>query len=472
MDEKVLPKFVLPSPKFARTENEANRTTMHYLTPSGMTLLPRAKQPPPMYGARGSTVPAKYLPVEQSPITSMPQAPPIYKSPPRPEHCHNCGMELANAQDMRRHLEQHETCPAEDCDFAALHNIVERHIEANHITGLYTKVKRVWTAEDTAAWRAERRKKFPTAANVELAKRAKEQRLKRGERLEASKSRFGRREDRARTRPNSYQEKRPKSNKKGKGKSQHVDKKKADENIRKETDALQEETSHVSGTGVPMFRGTGQMLDYEHFKDNVQDKENVLCGLLGMYGSDSEDSEIEAEEGNRSQGQKSPQLETVRRLDSPECSTLENESSRADPIAPNTAVQKNTPETSEEPTISSEDLDLLKENNCSSDEAPDEAPIQRVTESISEPAITKPQFVEPKPGPSRKPAAPRAQKRISGLNYNRARKTTKQNTMLSKLLAVDIRHERNVLLQCVRYVCENNFFGIGASENKDQVKNS
>lgn len=26
-----------------------------------MTLLPRAKQPPPMYGARGSTVPAKYL---------------------------------------------------------------------------------------------------------------------------------------------------------------------------------------------------------------------------------------------------------------------------------------------------------------------------------------------------------------------------------------------------------------------------
>lgn len=32
--------------------------------------------------------------------------------------------------------------------------------------------------------------RFPTAANVELARLAKEQRIKRGERLEASKSRF------------------------------------------------------------------------------------------------------------------------------------------------------------------------------------------------------------------------------------------------------------------------------------------
>ncbi|XP_022221414.2 nuclear fragile X mental retardation-interacting protein 1 [Drosophila obscura] len=455
MEEKVLPKFVLPSPKFAKTENEANRTTMHYLTPSGMTLLPRAKQPPPMYGARGSTVPAKYLQMDPSTVTATPEAPPIYKSPPRPEHCHNCGMELANAQDMRRHLEQHEACPAEGCDFAALHNIVERHIEANHITGVYQKVKKVWTPEDTAAWRAERRKKFPTAANVELAKRVKEQRLKRGERLEASKSRFGRREDRARTRPNNSQEKRPKPNKKAKGKSQHVEKKKGDESIRQETDALEEKTSHLSGTGVPMFRGTGQMLDYEHSKDNVKKKENVLCGLLGMYGSDSEDSEIEAEEKDQSQGQKSPLLETELQVQIAECSTVENVSPRVDLVDPNTDVPNNT---FEEPIT----------NDCSSDDAPDEAPIQRVTESISEQAVIKPQFMEPKPLPSPKPAAPKAQKRISGLNYKRARKTTKQNTMLSKLLASDIRHERNVLLQCVRYVCENNFFGIGASGSRDQ----
>lgn len=68
-------------------------------------------------------------------------------------------MELANSQDMKLHLEQHEFCPADDCDFAALHNILERHIEANHITGTYVKVKKIWSEEELAAWRAERRKK-------------------------------------------------------------------------------------------------------------------------------------------------------------------------------------------------------------------------------------------------------------------------------------------------------------------------
>ncbi|SPP76182.1 blast:Nuclear fragile X mental retardation-interacting protein 1 [Drosophila guanche] len=363
-------------------------------------------------------------------------------------------MELANAQDMRRHLEQHETCPAEGCDFAALHNIVEHHIEANHITGVYQKVKKLWTPEDTAAWKAERRKKFPTAANVELAKRAKEQRLKRGERLEASKSRFGRREDRQRTRPNNSQEKRPRSSKKAKGKSQ----KNVEESIRQNADALEEDTSYISGTGVPMFRGTGQMVNYEHSKVNGKKSENALCGLLGMYGSGSEDSEIESEENKQWQGQRSPQRET-------ECSTVKNEISRDDPLVPNTVVQMNSLETVEEFPMSFEDL--IKENDCSSDDAPDEAPIQRVIESITETAIHQTEFITPKPRPSPKPTAAKAQKRISGLNYKRARKTTKPNTMLSKLLASDIRHERNVLLQCVRYVCENQFFGIGASTSED-----
>ena len=34
-----------------------------------------------------------------------------------------------------------------------------------------------------------------------------------------------------------------------------------------------------------------------------------------------------------------------------------------------------------------------------------------------------------------------------------------------QLLAPDIRHERNVLLQCVRYVVNKNFFGVGAQRS-------
>lgn len=59
--------------------------------------------------------------------------------------------------------------------------------------------------------------RFPTVANVELSRLAREQRMKRGERLEASKSRFGNREDRQRTRPKDNNKERSKPTNKKKG---------------------------------------------------------------------------------------------------------------------------------------------------------------------------------------------------------------------------------------------------------------
>lgn len=41
-----------------------------------------------------------------------------------------------------------------------------------------------------------------------------------------------------------------------------------------------------------------------------------------------------------------------------------------------------------------------------------------------------------------------------------------------QLLAPDIRHERNVLLQCVRYVVKNNFFGLGGTLQKQKTLES
>ncbi|XP_017037644.1 FMR1-interacting protein NUFIP1 [Drosophila kikkawai] len=492
MDEKIQPKFVLPSPKFDKP-NAPSTASHHYLTPSGMTLLPRAKQPPPMYGARGSTVPAKYLANETNHHSDVPAAPPVYKSPPRPEYCHTCGMMLANSQDMKLHLDKHEACPAGDCDFAALHNILEQHIEANHITGDYKKVKKVWTEVELAAWRAERRKRFPTAANVEQARLAKEQRMKRGERLEASKSRFGNHEDRQRTRPKSDHKDRVKPNKKKKrrgqrkpnegkrreGTSNEVKEAEATATAEKksiEEGAKDKQTNLFSGK----FQGTGQMKDYKHFKDKIAKKDNALIGLLGMYGSDSEEeSGTESEEMEEDIDEEAEDLKTPTECVQNESPDLEkSESSREiinkeNTISPAIQNASNSGDISTPPASSSvnftskvqnepEATSPAKEHNSSSDEAPDEEPFQRVTETIIQEDPPKPEPKEvPRPQLAPKRAAP---KRVYGLNFKKARKTTQQNTLLSKLLESDIRHERNVLLQCVRHVCERNFFGIGQSK--------
>ncbi|KAH8301268.1 hypothetical protein KR018_009966 [Drosophila ironensis] len=479
MEEKGPSKgFRLPPPKFDKP-NEPSKISTHYLTPSGMTLLPRSKQPPPMYGARGATVPAKYLAQEQaSPSPAVSDVPPIYHPPKRPEHCYNCGMVLADSQDLKRHREQHEQCPAEGCDFHALHNILERHIEAHHVTGAYKKVKKVWTAEDLASWRAERRKRFPTAANVELARLAKEQRMQRGERLEASKSRFGRREDRQRARvvdgkerPNAKnrQKKRGQNKTADRRNNQGVpdDKKKPTSAAvpKKKVEKRDELSGDESSEEIQKFRGTSQMPDYKHLKP--EKKQNALSGLLAMYGSDSDESESESENA-----------EKPATLDQPKEEKTEDSPIIKDPED----VTKN-----KDNAMEVESKDQVLDAASSSDEAPEEEPIHR----ISEPALPIPEnascskaptveSIQPKneqptgkpvprddkrPPPAKRPAP----KRVYGLNYKKARQTAQQNTMLSKLLAADIRHERNVLLQCVRHVCQSNFFGIGQPRKVPQT---
>ncbi|KAH8266136.1 hypothetical protein KR038_006507, partial [Drosophila bunnanda] len=500
MGEKIKPKFILPPPKFDKP-NARTTPSHHYLTPSGMTLLPRAKQPPPMYGARGSTVPAKYLAKEKDIQSGVPASPPVYKSPPRPEYCHTCGMELANSQDMKLHLDKHEACPAEGCDFAALHNILERHIEANHITGDYKRVKKVWTEEELAAWRAERRKRFPTAANVEQARLAKEQRMKRGERLEASKARFGNREDRQRTRPKNDYKERAKPTKRKKRRGQR----KPNEGPKKEGTSNEAKTGNSTSTSekkngeekpidedtnlsLTKFQGTGKMTDYKHFKDKIPKKENALIGLLGMYGSDSEEesgsenSEMEEDLDTSETATVDPKAQTENERE--ECSDIaerdpSKELNKELPIEGSISEHtKNVPNKCDIPTSAAvgtssssqvKDEPIAKaaspgkENNSSSDEAPDEEPFQRVTETIVQTDPPKPQ---PKDESKSKIAPKRAApKRVYGLNFKKARKTTPQNTLLSKLLETDIRHERNILLQCVRHVCERNFFGIGQSRD-------
>ncbi|EDV98018.1 GH17195 [Drosophila grimshawi] len=421
-----------------------------------MTLLPRTKQPPPMYGARGSTVPAKYIKHDQQDTNKAPTT--LYTPSPTPEHCANCSMELATDHDMRRHLDQHEFCPAEDCSFVALASVMERHIEANHITGLYKTVRKVWTPEDISAWRAERCKRFPTATNVEKAKRAKEQRVKRGERLESSKPHFAKSGDRRRSGPLTNTNDRKTQTKRQRRTVKmavgQIEQQKVRMEQEKRDTSLLEDAVYLNPTLVPIFPGTSRMTDYEHIEAKVKSKQNALSNMLGMYGTDSDDDDEPIDAEN-----------TVEVVDSP--ITVVNSIISIDTTKEQrqikTMLVELTQECSAKTLVDTDSMNV----SSSSDEGPEELPIERKVEAFSAPSApqklkSSTDKIERSSRPTTRHSSGR-EKPIYGLNYKRARETSKQNTMLSKLLASDIRHERNVLLQCVRYVCEQNFFDIGSS---------
>ncbi|KAJ4924234.1 hypothetical protein JOQ06_000474 [Pogonophryne albipinna] len=91
-----------------------------------------------------------------------------------------------------------------------------------------------------------------------------------------------------------------------------------------------------------------------------------------------------------------------------------------------------------------------------SDEGPEETPIKRAKDLVKENQALLITIPPKDRGPSRGPGS-----------SSQARRPT----LLEMLLAADIRHERNVLLQCVRYVVRNNFFGLESRpQNKERIK--
>lgn len=199
-----------------------------------------------------------------------------------------------------------------------------------------------------------------------------------------------------------------------------------------------------NSTQVSIFRGTSKMNDYEHVTTKTIKKiDNALSNILGMYGTDSENDN--------------------------EASDIDNDltdSTHVPCIVPKLTTDRPNADSSER-ELNYSAIPLVENINIcssSSDEGPDDVPIERHNEPISQTAIQNlrcplvPKSIKPATETNTKRPLPK--KIHSGLNYKRARQFNNQNTMLSKLLERDIRHERNVLLQCVRYVCERNFFDI------------
>ncbi|KAI8114981.1 hypothetical protein FF38_13746 [Lucilia cuprina] len=517
-------KFTLPSPNFNKNAKDACKPKPHFLTPSGMSLLPREKQPPPMYGKHGATVPPRYL-QQQRVVSDKSTIADTSPPPPEKQYCEPCELELNSMEDLKRHRAQHEKCPVAGCLYKGHPSVMDKHVNALHASGLFDKFKKLSTPEEIAAWRDERRKRYPTLANVLLKQKAQEQRQKRGERLEANKNRFGKPNDRKRAQPNdpenvnAVEEKKPreegklnqKNNKRNRNKNKRNQKNNKNnqvkpnvQNIAKTNNEKKEEENDLVCGGIKMFTGTSQMKDYKHFNDKKKlVTSNALFGLVGMYGSDDEDDDNDESEEKESVSSKSligqidiTETENDKLVNSSfikenikvSSEKIQNEDiSEKIPKEDNSYSQQanNTNDINEvkiDSNMRLNETNLIEgvnENSIpkdnSSDEAPEETPIQRSIQDYPVKSLNNPnntstmETIEKRNNQTETSPSitkPRqAVKRKTGLDYRKAR-LRKQNTMLEKLLETDIRHERNVLLQCVRYVCENNYFGIGQNNQK------
>ncbi|KAF2881669.1 hypothetical protein ILUMI_24526 [Ignelater luminosus] len=378
--------------------------------------------------------------------------------------CDTCEREFQTYWQHQKHMSEHKTCNINGCTFTAHEKIIAKHIQMQHYSGLYDRIRNISTPEDIEKWIAERKKKYPSKENVEIRYKQQEEMLKRGEKLKKDSGRFDKKNRTkfalaANRHKRFHQKKEPTKRKRALQKNTTV--------------SLIDDKSDWNGTMFP-FRGTSQLYNKDTISDDIDD---IIDDDEWMQiNTTVEHEDVIKSNVINTDGKELVEKETVK-ISNNALGALMNayNSSDSENEEINTNITSNSKQETKKCEVSIED--------DSENEAPQEEKIGRLevpflkeeeqnleNKSKSEDSTS----ANVKHGHKRKrikrkgPENKRGRRNRNNIkdsndtqNEDSSRSITykkRRITLLERLLANEIVHERNILSQCIRYVVENEFF--------------
>ena len=422
-------------------------------------------------------------------------------------YCEPCDKDFTTASSFEAHCKTHEPCRHPGCNFSASKKVVIAHFHGSH--GLYSgsgfkiidvegqkfRVLLGTSPEEVAQWRAERKKKFPTAATAANKEEALAELKSVGGILPSDNTGNNKKRNRGSADNSGALNKKKKNNRNSEQQQSHYmpatestegshnnDRKadndgNADSNttaiaaaVREEKELLGEDISPVQSASVTesvkrknrcIHFGRGRCQNGDGCKYS-HDFVPVVCPYFAKFacrnGSRCMNIHHGAKKGvQESKGSNNASNSSTTNENSSGNSNGNSNSSTQNPPQDYDAMIKSPTNEDESRHSNDSKNGLLEGHHDEGGADPDRTQPQQLSDDNDKNQSKRPATSQqPQQKASNKPSQP--QKKKGGLQIPPPLAGGERGTLLRKLLESEIVAEESVVLQCLRYIVQNNFF--------------